>query len=291
MGIDVYAGLMKNVESDYYGNPYEILENIKKGKEKNLDILVGPEWGLNSVPGVYSKSILKKQRANIALDAMFNAPDYCEYAPRDAKKILEKQVEETGLKYFDKLPMIPYSEREYNKLVDSLKSHSKNSDMIIFPGTAMFYDQDKRLYNAMPVLKNGEVIKTLYKFRDGLGSKFNLNNTLFLYPIETQGLSGLAGLELAYGRDPRIYMDNLKIGVEICADTDVLKKDYNINDLDIHILSSCGNTSTSSAIHKNGYLLVVDGYLNPEVKVADVSSRKISPSSNESDLATFELKF
>ena len=205
MKIEMLLGAMNNIETNYNGNPYEVISNIYNAKDREIDILVGPEWSLTSISGVYPRKFIRNSKAKDAIKVLFNAPDYSEYAPRDARKILEEQIDNGSV--FENVPSIPYSKREYEKLLKGLKLASRGSDMLIFPGTAMFYDEKRALYNVMPILRNGEVIKSVYKFNDGLSSNFNLEGALKLYPSETKYKEyEKRNYSLSYGKNPLLFI-------------------------------------------------------------------------------------
>ncbi|MEM0142722.1 MAG: hypothetical protein QXL94_02015 [Candidatus Parvarchaeum sp.] len=286
MKIEMLLGAMDNLETSNSGSPYEVIENIHLAKDRGVNILVGPEWSLTCPSGLYPKRFVRNNKAKKAIEMLFNAPDYIEYAPRDARKILEEEVE-TGLERFKEVPRIPYSKREYENVIKGLKMASRGSDMLIFPGTAMFYDEDKVLYNVMPVISNGKLLKSIYKFNDGLGSEFNLENTLRLYPSEVYPKGDYS---LSYGKDPIIKFNGIKTSVEICADAGILKK-YGVTDLDLQVLSSCGNSSTEGVINRNGYIVVVDGLNETKIRVSDKYSSKIRPIEKSNKLQIFNLEF
>lgn len=319
MKIEILLGAMKNIETTDTGNPYEVIANIYRAKDRGIDVLVGPEWSLTSKSGVYVRKFIKNRKARNAIDMLFNAPDYSEYAPRDARKILEEEID-NGLEIFEEVPKIPYSKREYQKLLNGLKVASRGSDMLIFPGTAMFYDENRVLYNVMPVIRDGELIKEMYKFRDGLGSNFNLNDSLTLYPSEVYSRSiynpnktklkfandekyyrfenvmytGCTEKQLiskiSYGGNPIIYFDGLLISAEICADAGLLSR-MNINNLDLQVLSSCGNSSTESVINNKGYIAAVDGFKDVQIKVSGKYTPKLKPIEKADDMHVFRLQF
>ncbi|EEZ92536.1 MAG: hypothetical protein BJBARM4_0898 [Candidatus Parvarchaeum acidiphilum ARMAN-4] len=286
MKIELLLGGMTNLETSKYGNPSEVISNIKKAKNKNIDVLIGPEWSLTCSPRLYTKKMTKNKEAEVVINALFNAPDYMKYAPKDAKKILEEEVEE-GFERFYEVPSIPYSEREYKRVLNDLTNVSKGSDMLIFPGTAMFYDEDRVLYNVMPILRDGKIVKNIYKFNDGLGSKFNLENALELYPYNKHDRDNYS---LSYGKTPIINFRDIKVSAEICADAGILKK-YGVKDLDLQILSSCGNNSTDRIISKQGYLAIVDGFKSPIVHVSGKYIPKLKPLEASKELQTFKLEF
>ena len=279
-------GAMKNIETSNAGSPYNVISNIRHAKERGIDILIGPEWSLTCPSGIYTKKMIKGKKAKDAINMLFNAPDYIEYAPKDAKKILEERIE-NGLEVFEKVPNIPYSKREYEKLLNDLKTASKGSDMIIFPGTAMFYDENRILYNVMPVIRNGKLLKNVYKFNDGLSSEFNLEGALKLYPSEIYDKNDYS---LSYGKDPVIRFNGIRTSVEICADAGILQK-YGVHGLDLQILSSCGNSSTTDVINNNGYLAVVDGLNGVEIKGYGKYASKLKPLEKSGGLYVFNLQF
>lgn len=289
MKIEMLLGAMKNIETTDNGNPYEVITNIYNAKDRGIAVLVGPEWSLTSKSGVYARKLITRNKAKKALELLFNAPDYNEYAPRDARKILEEKIDNESV--FEEVPDIPYSKREYEKLLKGLKMASKGSDMLIFPGTAMVYDEKRVLYNVMPILRGGELIKSVYKFNDGLSSRFNLDGALRLYPSETN----YKGYEkedysLSYGKNPIITFNGIKTSVEICADAGILKK-YGVNNLDLQILSSCGNSSTENVINSKGYVVSVDGFRDVDIKVSGKGMFKQRPVEKSDDMYVFNLDF
>ena len=289
MKIEMLLGAMKNIETTDNGNPYQVINNIYNARDRGIDILVGPEWSLTSKSGIYARKFITRNKAKKAIELLFNAPDYSEYAPRDARKILEEKIDNESV--FEEVPKIPYSKREYEKLLKGLKVASRGSDMLIFPGTAMFYDENRALYNVMPILRDGEVIKSVYKFNDGLSSKFNLEGELRLYPSETNYEEYEKGkYSLSYGKSPIVTFNGLKTSVEICADAGILKK-YGINNLDLQVLSSCGNPSTENVINSRGYIVAVDGFRDVDIRVLGKSIPKQRPIEKSDDMYVFNLDF
>jgi len=287
MKLEMLLGVMANIETHSYGDPYEVIENIYNAKERGIDILIGPEWSLTSFSGIYNRKLIKKRRIKDAINLLFNAPDYYKYATRDARDILEERIDKNAV--FEDVPRIPYSKREYEKLLIGLKMASRGSDMLIFPGTAMFYDNDRILYNVMPIIRNGEVIKSVYKFNDGLSSEFNLEGALKLYPSETHNKDERKYF-LSYGKDPIIKFRGINTSVEICADAGILKKS-GVENLDLQVLSSCGNSHTENVIKNKGYLAVVDGFKEVEIKVSEGYNSKIRPIEKSKDIWVFNLQF
>ena len=286
MKMDMLLGAMNNIETSEYGNPYSVIDNIQQARDKDLDILIGPEWSLTCSPSLYTKKTAKNREAEAVINTLFNAPDNIKYAPRDARKILDEELED-GFERFDEIPSIPYSKREYQSLLNDVMDASKGSDMLIFPGTAMFYDENRVLYNVMPILRNGKIVKNVYKFNDGLGSRFNLENALELYPYNKHEKENYS---LSYGKTPTINFKGITTSVEICADSGILKK-YGVDNLDLQVLSSCGNTSTDRVINKQGYLAIVDGFKSVTVHVSGKYIPKLKPLEKSSNLSVFNLEF
>ncbi|MCL4373152.1 hypothetical protein M1384_03770 [Candidatus Parvarchaeota archaeon] len=289
MKIEMLLGAMKNIETANNGNPYGVITNIYNAKDNGIDILVGPEWSLTSKSGIYSRKLITKNKAKDAIKLLFNVSDYNEYAPRDARKILEEKIDDESV--FEEVPDIPYSKREYERVLKDLKIASKGSDMLIFPGTAMFYDKNMTLYNVMPILRNGKVIKSIYKFNDGLSSRFNLRGALRLYPSETNYEEyKKEEYSLSYSKNPIINFNGIKTSVEICADAGILKR-YGITNLDLQILSSCGNSSTDNAITRKGYVVAVDGFRDVNIRVSGKGLFKQRPIEKSEDMYLFNLEF
>ena len=286
MKLELLLGAMKNIETSKYGSPYEVIDNIRYANEKGINVLIGPEWSLTCSPGIFTNSMLRREDAKRIVNTMFNAPDYIEYAPRDARDILA-EARNSGVEKFDDTIYVPHSKREYDKIIKSLLRESRDSDMVIYPGTGMFYDSNKILYNHMPVIKAGRVIKNIYKFNDGLGSRFNLDNMLKLYPSQT---SSSEDYSRSFGDSPIIEVYGLKTAVEICADAGILKK-IGIRDIDLQILSSCGNSTSQQVTNKEGYLAIVDGDIEPRAKVVKKYIPKLKPVEKNERMDIFSLDF
>ena len=278
------------MSTEQYGSPYDILDNIRIAKEKNIDILVGPEWSLTSPPGIFSKSLLRGKKSEKVVEAMFNAPDYNDYVPRDAEEILLELIEE-GVKKFEEVPYIPHSKIEHDKLISEIMRESKEADMLIFPGTDMFYDEKRILYNNMPIIYSGRLIKNLYKARDGLGSRFNLGGKLCLYSVENiEYFGNKPDYSQFFGNNPIIKSYGLNSAVEICADSGLLNS-MGVTNLDMQILSSCGNSSTVSVTKDKGYLIAVDGFKEGTVRVNNKYERKMKPIERNKNYEIYKLDF
>ncbi|MEM3191021.1 MAG: hypothetical protein QW292_02820 [Candidatus Parvarchaeota archaeon] len=322
MTLSLEVGLMRNIETHNYGDPYKVIENISLSKERNLDVLIGPEWSMTHEPNVLLYDDFKDMGPDEVLDKLFDFHEDLIYAPKDAKKLLEELLDSGRLKFnsklypldvfahkkFRNLPQdylkshkfivngvemlkvintvkIPYSKREYLKLIKSIKKETEGSDLLVVPGTAMYYDRDLKLYNAAPVIYNGRTLRTFYKLRDGGGSSFNLNGTLKLSPDPYSGT-----MFEAYGNNPVVYFKGKKIGIEICADSGILKAYYGIDFLDLQILVSCGVDGYLKATSKDGYLAIVDGLGKT---TARVKSREgvLKPTRRYPEMDVFTLKY
>ncbi|MGC8698601.1 MAG: hypothetical protein ACP5RE_00220 [Candidatus Acidifodinimicrobium sp.] len=322
MALSLEIALMKNIETHNFGDPYKVIDNIDYAKAQGIDIIAGPEWSLTHELNVLPYDKFKLKDTGETLDALFEVSKDFKYAPKDAKVILERQLYEGNLDFkttlyplrkfkekFNvshqeltkykilnlnggefikviKVPKVPYSEREYTRLVSTIKKHSVGSDILIIPGTAMYYTGSLKLYNAAPVIQNGKVINSFYKVRDGGGSKFNLNGAL-----ELVSFVGSKSFSKGYGEDPTLYFNGLKLGVEICADTGMLKYAYGINDLDLQLLISCGMKFSVSATKHQGYKSIVDGYKRVYTSVMRDNSKKLEPEHEGSYIDIFRLEY
>lgn len=243
-------GLTDEFYSYDYGSPEHMLEVIDTYKKKNLDMMVGPEWGLNAKPeGLYSAQ--KFKNLDDFIDNAFTAETkISDYAPKDAKSLLLKNRDNIK---FRKYNNIPYSEAEAYKVIGALKEHSKNCDTLILPGTMVSYDKKGRLYNYMPVIQNGKHIKNIYKISDGGTRFFNLFGVLKLALDDED-----CDKEYFVPKNNVLYADGRKIGVEICSDSGLLRG-ADIKDLDIQVLSSCGNSMIEPAVASGKYVVCADG--------------------------------
>lgn len=322
MVLSLEVGLMNNVETHNSGDPYKVIDNIEHAKADNLDVIVGPEWSLTHSPNILPYEEFKSKSEGEMLDALFDTDSSLTYAPRDAKKILEKQLSDGTLKFgygglyplrkfiertgnlpqaYTKtkrihfngeaalkvvnVPRVPYSKREYVRLLDTIRRQSIDSDLLVIPGTAMYYDHNLNLHNVAPILHDGKVLKSFHKLSDGGSSSFSLNGALKLYPDPYEGSS----LE-AYGINPNIYFRGLKVGVEICADSGILKNDYRINDLDLQVLVSCGIIESLPATKPSGYISVVDGCKDVSLSVSR-RGRELKPERRDMYMDIFRLKY
>jgi predicted amidohydrolase len=188
---------------------------ITAGKELGLDLLVGPEWGL-----------------------MLGQDEDAELSPKDATK------------FYPANPWrLPYSPREARKIINLLKDATKGSDMIVMPGTMMIYTSALKLYNVMPVFRDGKVIYSVFKNKDGCSTEYNLDGTLKL-ALQAQGKKRVSSFECA----------GIKFGVEICADRGLLASSLPSRSLDIQVLSSSGVCYTETlALKETGYVVCADG--------------------------------
>ena len=243
-------GLTEGFYSYDYGSPEHIFYLIDEHKGKNLDLLVGPEWGLNAKPeGLYYRR--KFKNLDDFIDNAFTAETkISDYAPKDAKSILLKNRDRLR---FSTLNNIPYSEAEAHRVIDALKEHSKNCDTLILPGTMVSYDNKGRLSNYMPVIQNGKHLKNIYKISDGGTRFFSLFGVLEFAINEDE-----CDIERFVPKNNVLYADNKKIGVEICADSGRLRE-VGVKDLDLQVLSSCGNYTIEPAVEEGKYVVCADG--------------------------------
>jgi hypothetical protein len=246
---DVYlAGVIKLETSvPDTKNPKKIIEAIKTGKKKGLDLLVGPEWGLCASAEKPSST--------------FSVHDYMSFfPPREVLDARKLQCEK------------PYSPREALKVINALRNATKGSDMVVMPGTMMIYTNSGRLYNVMPVVSNGKLIYSVLKYNDGGSSLFNLGGILKFMHGRSHGYT--------------FKHDGIQFGIEICADSCSLARTTSQNGskgLDIQILSSCGDRYTISALRRGGYFICSDGTGDGYTRVETSNRKPISPSLVDDD--------
>ena len=246
----IKIGLTDGFYSYDYGSPEYMLNVIDEYKRKNLDVIVGPEWGLNAKPeGLYSTRQFKNLDDFID-NAFTSETKISDYAPKDAKSVLLKNRDSIK---FRKPNNVPYSEAEAYKVIDALKEHSKNCDTLILPGTMVSYDDKGKLLNYMPVIQNGKHLKNIYKISDG-GTRFFSLFGLLKLGIDEENCDK----EYFVPENNVLYADNRKVGVEICADSGLLRE-VGVKDLDLQVLSSCGNSTIEPAVEKGKYVVCADG--------------------------------
>ncbi|MCL4376458.1 hypothetical protein M1558_03130 [Candidatus Parvarchaeota archaeon] len=165
----------------------------------------------------------------------------------------------------------PYSYRELKKLFYRLKNATKGTDELAIAGTAVIYTKNRKMYNFLPVIYGGNVIFSTIKTTDGGTSFFNNGNYELI------------------GRDYSIANDfewkNLKIGIEICADSGTLRRQGK-KDLDLQILVSSGIRITNLAVKKGGYLICSDGVPKGKKTYVIKTNENYNPDLNI-DLADF----
>ncbi len=213
-----------NTNRPHYSSLEKTLSILEKAKRFDLDVIIGPEWGL-----------------------MDNRSGY----------------------------ELPYSHEELEKLFYRLKNATKETGELALAGTAVIYTKNKKIYNFLPVIYGGNVIFSTIKTTDGGTSFFNNGNYELI------------------GRDYSMTNDfewkNLKIGVEICADSGILYRKGKRN-LDLQILVSSGIRTTNLAVKKGGYLICSDGVPKGKKIYVIKTNGNYDPDSNV-DLADFRDLF
>ncbi len=170
---------------------------------------------------------------------------------------------------------IPYSHEELKKLFGRLKNATNKTEELAVVGTAVIYTKNRKMYNFLPVIYDGNVIFSTIKTTDGGTSFFNNGNYELI------------------GRDYSMTNDfewkNLRIGVEICADSGSLYRQGKRN-LDLQILVSSGIRITNLAVKKGGYLICSDGTPKGKKTYVIKTNENYDPSSNV-DLVDFKDLF
>lgn len=141
----------------------------------------------------------------------------------------------------------PLESSNFGKLIECIREISSDSDALIIPGTAVISTRAKMMYNILPVFYRGKIVFSTIKRNDG-GTSFFGNDEYKLIGED-------------YLIEDTFMWKNLKIGIEICADSGTLYREGK-RDLDIQILSSSGIRDTKLVVRQNGYLICSDG--NPK---------------------------
>ncbi len=138
----------------------------------------------------------------------------------------------------------PYSPYEFRDILLKLRQVSSNSNELLIPGTLVVHTNHNKMYNILPIIYNRNIIFSTIKTSDGGTSFFNNG-----------------GYEII-GKDYTIKnsfeWENLKIGVEICADSGNLYRQGK-RKLDIQLLVSNGIQDSKLAVKNGGYFLCTDG--------------------------------
>jgi len=141
-----------------------------------------------------------------------------------------------------------FGESEKDKLLAEIISFTKGHDALVVPGTFL-WQKNKELRNTAYFVKDGEVVYSYDKMRDGGERGVALS----------YGLSFILGTNLGC-----FDCSGIKFGVEICADAGILA-DHFVKDRDLVLLLSCGNDYTWT---KSAWCVINDGhYLHGKVKV------------------------
>ena len=203
-----------NTNRPNYSSLEKTLSTLEKARKLDLDIVIGPEWGL-----------------------MDNRSNY----------------------------ELPYSHEELKKLFYRLKNKTNGTEELVLAGTAVIYTKNRKIYNFLPVIYNGKVIFSTIKKTDGGTSFFNNGNYELI------------------GRDYSIAntfeWKNLKIGIEICADSGTLYQEGK-RDLDLQILVSSGIRTTNLALKRGGYLICSDGIPKGKKTYIIKTNENYDPASN-----------
>lgn len=168
---------------------------------------------------------------------------------------------------------IAYPYYELEKLLYKIKNIA--TEELILPGTAVISTKNMKMYNFLPVIYNKKVIFSTIKRKDG-GTSF-FNNGKF----EIVGRDYLVKNEFNW--------KNIRIGVEICADSGTLYFNGTRN-LDLQILVSSGVRITNLALKKGGYLICSDGLPKGRKTYVIKTNEKYDPNSDV-DLTDFRKLF
>ncbi len=142
-----------------------------------------------------------------------------------------------------------YTDEEHNRLISLLESQSKDSKMLVIPGTMVYMDGDGNARNLLPVISDGALLHSYHK-------RLNGGTTSFFY----DSIVGRTNPPFAAGRESNVFeYRGERIGLEVCADTGRLSYN-NVKDLDLQILSSCGIQFTNHVIKEGGIFVLTDGY-------------------------------
>jgi hypothetical protein len=213
-----------NTNHPSYSSLEKTLSVLRNAKKFNLDIIVGPEWGLMN------------------------------------NNLIEEK---------------PYSYKELDSLLNSLREITSQTKTLVLPGSAVIYTKNMKMYNFLPVLYNGKIIFSTIKSNDGGTSFFNT------------GQYELIGRD--YSINKKFQWDNLEIGIEICADSGSLYREEKRN-LDLQVLVSSGLRITNLAVKKEGYLVCSDGYPHGKKTYVLKTNKDYDPDSN-TDLSDFRDLF
>ena len=235
---------------------HKVLQCIKRAKRQNLDLLVGPEWSLMAF---YSSTKRLSPKEIVDL--------YAENYPTASTAPIKSNS------------FLPYSPHEARKLINLLKKATKGSDMVVMPGTMMLYTNVRKLYNVMPIFKDGRLIYSVLKNSDGGSSDFDVRGLLsFKHPTPKRAYS---------------FEENaIKFGIEICADTGTLAASLKPHSLDIQVLSAAGVRKTDTdALKETGFLVCSDGAMDSDARyVRNARSVDIPASFMDDDLAVYRLR-
>lgn len=158
-------------------------------------------------------------------------------------------------------------EEEKNLYIEEIKEATEGKDILVFPGTFIWYDGEYA-HNTAPVISDGEQIAECYKYYDcgssGAPSKYELK---YYCPMDEVNNSK----KWAKGKKGGIFKwKENKVGVEICADHyhNLLKHAVWKKNFDLQVIISCGMNlyPKDTVIKKGGYAIICDGSHPPYTK-------------------------
>ncbi len=149
----------------------------------------------------------------------------------------------------------PLSASTVQKYLKSFKEASLDHGILLLPGT-FIWEKKGKLYNSCFAIYNGKIIYRYDKYHDG--GEFTIARKYGLTP--------------KYGQKLGLFeWENLKLGLEICADSTLLFN-HGIHDRDLLFFLSCGcyeNSLKSSmgALNSQGYGVMAEGLLNKHLVI------------------------
>lgn len=140
----------------------------------------------------------------------------------------------------------PYTREEKDSIIEDLLAHSEGSEMLIFPGTMVYYNRNA-ICNLLPIIRNGKIVYMYHKKRNGGDSVFKPDKQVDFRP----------------GEEPNVFkLDGYRIGIEICADSGNLFYDtyYAGEDgVDLQVFVASGLSSTVNALKNGGLFFYSNG--------------------------------
>ena len=184
------------------------------------------------------------------------------------------------------------SEKEKKSYVEEIKEATKGKDVLVLPGTFLWYDKEESIHDTAPIISEGEQIKEYHKFTNGNMFYFLPEKCEFIYDCPKDKPWNISKKWMNSEQGGIFKWNGNKVGVEICSDhySGMLREaEVEKDDFDLQVVISCGIMlcPESVAVKKGGYAVYCDGDHKPSTQIikkkGDFECVGIHPELIESD--------